>query len=230
MAKIFYEQDCNISMLNGKTVAVIGYGSQGHAHALNMKESGVNVIIGLYEGSKSWAKAEKQGLTVYTAAAPFSMAMGMKRCGRRTPVVTCREKVDVILRISKQRRTDLLLLTGAVDRFGPVTRLAQRRHQHRRQYGNNGNNDQQFYESKGGEIGGQRKLSFHEKRRFSLSPKPPFTFKEKRRILAGGPAVWLRTHPYKKLLREQKNSCFFAETRDDFFHNFHLLEKKVIKF
>ena len=68
MAKIYYEQDCNISMLNGKTVAVIGYGSQGHAHALNMKESGVNVIIGLYEGSKSWAKAEKQGLTVYTAA------------------------------------------------------------------------------------------------------------------------------------------------------------------
>jgi len=68
MAKIYYEQDCNIAMLEGKTVAVIGYGSQGHAHALNMKESGVNVIIGLYEGSKSWAKAEKQGLTVYTAA------------------------------------------------------------------------------------------------------------------------------------------------------------------
>ncbi len=68
MAKIYYEQDCNISMLDGKTVAVIGYGSQGHAHALNMKESGVNVIIGLYEGSKSWAKAEKQGFQVFTAA------------------------------------------------------------------------------------------------------------------------------------------------------------------
>ena len=68
MAKIYYEQDCNISMLEGKTVAVIGYGSQGHAHALNMKESGVNVIIGLYEGSKSWAKAEKQGFEVFTAA------------------------------------------------------------------------------------------------------------------------------------------------------------------
>ena len=68
MAKIYYEQDCNISMLDGKTVAVIGYGSQGHAHALNMKESGVNVIIGLYEGSKSWAKAEKQGFEVFTAA------------------------------------------------------------------------------------------------------------------------------------------------------------------
>ena len=58
MAKIFYESDCDLSLLDGKTVAVIGYGSQGHAHALNMKESGVNVIIGLYEGSKSWKKAD----------------------------------------------------------------------------------------------------------------------------------------------------------------------------
>ncbi len=55
-------------MLEGKTIAVIGYGSQGHAHALNAKESGCNVIIGLYEGSKSWAKAEKQGFEVFTAA------------------------------------------------------------------------------------------------------------------------------------------------------------------
>src|SRR5690554_5118172 len=68
MAKIYYQQDCNLSLLEGKTVAVIGYGSQGHAHALNAKESGVNVIIGLYEGSKSWAKAEAAGFDVYTAA------------------------------------------------------------------------------------------------------------------------------------------------------------------
>lgn len=68
MAKIFYESDCDLSLLDGKTVAVIGYGSQGHAHALNMKESGVNVIIGLYEGSKSWARAEAQGFEVYTSA------------------------------------------------------------------------------------------------------------------------------------------------------------------
>ena len=68
MAKIFYESDCDLSLLDGKTVAVIGYGSQGHAHALNMKESGVNVIIGLYEGSKSWKKAEEQGFEVYTSA------------------------------------------------------------------------------------------------------------------------------------------------------------------
>lgn len=68
MAKIYYQQDCNLSLLDGKTIAVIGYGSQGHAHALNAKESGCNVIIGLYEGSKSWAKAEAQGFKVYTAA------------------------------------------------------------------------------------------------------------------------------------------------------------------
>ena len=66
--RIFYEADCDISKLDGKTVAIIGYGSQGHAHALNLKESGVNVIIGLYEGSRSWKKAEEQGMEVYTAA------------------------------------------------------------------------------------------------------------------------------------------------------------------
>ncbi|MCL2077656.1 MAG: ketol-acid reductoisomerase [Oscillospiraceae bacterium] len=68
MAKIYYEKDCNLSLLNGKTVAVIGYGSQGHAHALNLKDSGVKVVIGLYEGSKSWAKAEKDGFEVAVAA------------------------------------------------------------------------------------------------------------------------------------------------------------------
>ena len=68
MAKIYYQQDCNLSLLDGKTIAVIGYGSQGHAHALNAKESGAHVIIGLYEGSRSWAKAEAQGFEVYTAA------------------------------------------------------------------------------------------------------------------------------------------------------------------
>ena len=67
-AKIYYQEDCNLAMLEGKTIAVIGYGSQGHAHALNAKESGCNVIIGLYEGSKSWDKAVKQGFEVYTAA------------------------------------------------------------------------------------------------------------------------------------------------------------------
>ena len=67
MAKIYYQEDCNLSLLEGKTIAVIGYGSQGHAHALNAKESGCNAFIGLYEGSKSWKKAEEQGFEVYTA-------------------------------------------------------------------------------------------------------------------------------------------------------------------
>ena len=67
-AKIFYQEDCNLSLLDGKTIAIIGYGSQGHAHALNLKDSGCHVIIGLYEGSKSWAKAEAQGFEVYTSA------------------------------------------------------------------------------------------------------------------------------------------------------------------
>ncbi|MCR5739371.1 MAG: ketol-acid reductoisomerase [Lachnospiraceae bacterium] len=66
--KIFYQEDCNLSLLEGKTIAIIGYGSQGHAHALNLKESGCNVIIGLYEGSKSWKRAEEQGFQVFTAA------------------------------------------------------------------------------------------------------------------------------------------------------------------
>lgn len=67
-ARIFYQEDCNMAALEGQKIAIIGYGSQGHAHALNLKESGCDVIIGLYEGSKSWAKAEAQGFQVYTAA------------------------------------------------------------------------------------------------------------------------------------------------------------------
>ena len=67
-ARIFYQQDCDLNLLKDKTVAIIGYGSQGHAHALNLKDSGVKVIIGLYNGSKSWAKAEAQGFEVFTAA------------------------------------------------------------------------------------------------------------------------------------------------------------------
>ena len=70
-AKVFYQEDCDLTLLYGKTIAVIGYGSQGHAHALNAKESlgdNARVIIGLYEGSRSWAKAEAQGFEVFTAA------------------------------------------------------------------------------------------------------------------------------------------------------------------
>ncbi len=66
MAKMYYEKDADMSKLEGKTVAIIGYGSQGHAHALNLHESGVNVIVGLYNGSKSWKRAEDAGLKVMT--------------------------------------------------------------------------------------------------------------------------------------------------------------------
>jgi ketol-acid reductoisomerase len=68
MAKIYYQKDCNLSLLKDKTVAIIGYGSQGHAHALNLKDSGIKVIIGLYKGSKSWKSAEKAGFEVAVAA------------------------------------------------------------------------------------------------------------------------------------------------------------------
>ncbi len=65
---VCYDADCNLDMLKGKKLTVIGYGSQGHAHSLNLKESGMDVTVGLREGSKSWAEAEKMGLTVKTTA------------------------------------------------------------------------------------------------------------------------------------------------------------------
>ncbi|MBR6872333.1 MAG: ketol-acid reductoisomerase [Ruminococcus sp.] len=68
MAKIFYQQDCDLNVLKGKKVAIIGYGSQGHAHALNLKDSGVDVVVGLYAGSKSAEKAKAQGLEVLSVA------------------------------------------------------------------------------------------------------------------------------------------------------------------
>jgi ketol-acid reductoisomerase len=66
MARMYYDADANLDLLNGKTIAIIGYGSQGHAHALNLKDSGANVIVGLYPGSKSAVKAKEAGLTVYS--------------------------------------------------------------------------------------------------------------------------------------------------------------------
>lgn len=68
MSKIYYQSDCNLDHLKGKTVAIIGYGSQGHAHALNLMESGVNVVVGLYDGSKSADLAKKAGLKVLNTA------------------------------------------------------------------------------------------------------------------------------------------------------------------
>ncbi|MEO0409710.1 MAG: ketol-acid reductoisomerase [Cyanobacteria bacterium P01_A01_bin.135] len=80
MARLFYDADANLDLLSGKTVAIIGYGSQGHAHALNLKDSGVNVVVGLYPGSRSIQKAEAEGLAVKpvadaAAAADFIMVL-----------------------------------------------------------------------------------------------------------------------------------------------------------
>jgi hypothetical protein len=66
MAKIYYEQDANIELLKDKTIGIVGYGSQGHAHALNLRDSGCNVMVGLYPGSKSWQQAQMAGLRVGT--------------------------------------------------------------------------------------------------------------------------------------------------------------------
>jgi ketol-acid reductoisomerase len=74
MARMYYDADANLDLLAGKTIAIIGYGSQGHAHALNLKDSGMNVIVGLYPGSKSAAKAEAAGLTVKNVADASSAA------------------------------------------------------------------------------------------------------------------------------------------------------------
>ena len=68
MVNMYYEKDTNLDLLRGKKVAVIGYGSQGHAHSLNLHESGIDVTVGLYEGSKSWKKAEDAGLKVETVS------------------------------------------------------------------------------------------------------------------------------------------------------------------
>ena len=74
MATLYYDDDADLSLLDGKTIAVIGYGSQGHAHALNARDNGCKVIIGLHEGSRSIAKAEADGLNVFTVAEAASRA------------------------------------------------------------------------------------------------------------------------------------------------------------
>ena len=68
MAKMYYQNDCDLTKLNGKKIAIVGYGSQGHAHAMNLRDSGCDVIVGLYKGGKSWAVAEKDGFTVMPTA------------------------------------------------------------------------------------------------------------------------------------------------------------------
>jgi ketol-acid reductoisomerase len=72
-AKIYYDQDADLGLLKGKKIAIMGYGSQGHAHALNLRDSGQDVVVGLYKGSKSWAAAEKDGLKVAPVADAATM-------------------------------------------------------------------------------------------------------------------------------------------------------------
>ncbi len=73
-ARIYYDQDADLGLLRGKKIVIIGYGSQGHAHALNLQDSGQDVVVGLYKGSKSWSKAEKDGVKVATVAEAAQVA------------------------------------------------------------------------------------------------------------------------------------------------------------
>ncbi len=75
MAKRYYEKDGDLSHLAGRTVAIIGYGSQGHAHSLNLRDSGLDVVVGLHAGSKSRAKAEAAGLKVLSTRSPAASAL-----------------------------------------------------------------------------------------------------------------------------------------------------------
>ena len=72
--KVYYDKDCDLSLIKGKTVAIIGYGSQGHAHAQNLNDSGVNVLVGLRKGGASWGKVEKAGLNVSEVADAVNVA------------------------------------------------------------------------------------------------------------------------------------------------------------
>jgi len=91
-AKIYTDKDADLSVLKGKTCAVIGFGSQGHAHALNLKDSGVNVIIGLYPGSKSRAEAAKQGFKVLDTAEAVKQADVIFVAVPDTKIPACYEK------------------------------------------------------------------------------------------------------------------------------------------
>ncbi len=74
MVQVYYDEDANLDLLNDRTIGIIGYGSQGHAHALNLRDSGCSVMVGLYEGSSSWSKVESDGLQVGTTAAVAQQA------------------------------------------------------------------------------------------------------------------------------------------------------------
>lgn len=118
MAKIYYDKDADVSRLKGRTVAVIGYGSQGHAHALNLRDSGVKVVVGLHEGSKSRAKAEAEGLTVKSVAdaardADITMIL--------TPDVGQKKLYDESIAPFMKKGRTLMFAHGFNIRFGQIT-------------------------------------------------------------------------------------------------------------
>ena len=110
MVTKYYEKDGDPSLLKGKTIAIIGYGSQGHAHALNLRDSGLNSIVGLPEGSKSKAKAEAAGLRVVSPAEATKLAdvIGLMKVTAERPDDDVIDN-DLILVWSAQKR----IITGA---------------------------------------------------------------------------------------------------------------------
>lgn len=118
MATIYYTNDVNPDLIKSKKVAIIGYGSQGHAHALNLKDKGVDVRVALYEGSKSWAKAEAEGLTVSTVAEATQWADVMMFCTPDVPMAKIySEGVEPYLRDGQT----LLFAHGFNVHFGRIT-------------------------------------------------------------------------------------------------------------
>ncbi len=118
MAKIRYEADADLSLIQSKKVAIIGYGSQGHAHALNLKESGVDVCVGLHAGSKSRAKAEKAGLAVKDVRAAADWAdVIMVLVPDTTQPAVYKEQIEPVLKKGKT----LMFAHGFNIRFGTIT-------------------------------------------------------------------------------------------------------------
>jgi ketol-acid reductoisomerase len=104
MAKVYYDDDADLAALAGQRVAVIGYGSQGHAHALNLQDSGVDVVVGLYKGSKSWESAEKEDLRVETVEKAVELGNTLRRGGQAKPEAG--QRADVRARLQHPLQPD----------------------------------------------------------------------------------------------------------------------------
>jgi len=116
-AKIYYDQDADLGLLKGKKIAIIGYGSQGHAHALNLKDSGQDVVIGLYKGGKSWARAEKDGHKVAPVADAAKMGDVVMIL---LPDQTQREVFEASIRSAMSRGKMLMFAHGFNIHFNQV--------------------------------------------------------------------------------------------------------------